>query len=556
MSRGDNDPVLLAQRPTAVVPPVGPQDLFLLFQHLMRVPAFFREVRAVFQPHLLDPVSEAVFRILWHVLCQAHDQYSAQDYGSRLVTYLTAVYLQNSVERLSYEAVEELTRMGPGGVIYDAFHLPEEDFSLGAARDVLRRFLYERSIAAPLRRVATQGWHAGCPANLGEVLQSLAEQHRRNTNVDRLPIVPSVIPLSGENRPALVYHPTGIRFIDEVVQGNCEGDVYGILGASGSGKTTLSFQIAASTARQSWLEAQQNGGPVPLTVCFSAEQPVRQIRPMVQSSLMRIPIQKLVSFTDASCLTTRDRLDPYEMEIQSGNPEPVGELERWQAGAVIMEQALVLVDFSRGEDFPDAGTGGIEEVVSILERIVETRRQPLRCVVIDWVGCLVDRHVMSRGKDESAYRHILSHFVDVAKSKIAQQFRCTVWAAHQLAGRARGFSPLKLIGVEDAAECKSFANHAAACAVICNEDKSTGCRYLHWSKLRHQPAEPVPRILRRHELFAEFVDVTAQYERDTASRRFVTRDIAAHFDAESPPRAQRGPRGVRSSAISAAMSDD
>lgn len=556
MSRGaHDDPVLMAQRPMETVSPVGQQDLIVLFQHLMRAPQFFREMRLHFQPHLLDPTRETVFRVLWHILCQAHDNYASRDYGSRLLIYLAGIYLRDNTEGLSYEVVEELTRLGPGGVIYDAFHLPDSDFSLAVARDIMRRLLYERSVAAPLRRVAT-GWNAGYPANLGDFVQRLAAQHRRNTAIETLPVVPTVIPLEGDPRAAFVFHPTGIPFIDEVVNGNCEGSVYGILGATGSGKTTLCCQIAASTARQSWVEARAQGGPVPLTVYFSAEQPVRELRPMIQSYIMRIPRAKLMTFTDQRCLTTRDNLDPYERQLQQGDAEPNGELERWQANSLMLEQSLVMVDFSRGDDFPDAGEGNIAEIVRILEQLIELRQQPLRCVVIDWVGCLVDRHVTASGKDENAYRHILSHFVDVAKSEIAGQFRCTVWAAQQLAGRARSYSPMKLIGVEDAAECKAFANHAAACAVICNEDPSSRCRYLNWSKLRNRAAEHTPRILRIHELFAEFEDVTMSYERDATARCFVTRDIAARFAAEQgPARAQRGPRGVRSP-VSTVLGDD
>jgi len=438
----------MAQRPTATVSPVTKQELFILFQHFMRSPSFFREARLTFRSHLLDPVGEAGFQVLWNVLCQVHDRYPAEEYNSRLVTYLASRYLQNSADDLSPEMVNLLTRYEPGGVIFDAFHLPSDQFSLPVARDILRRFLYERSIAAPFRRVAANVSASGYPDNLGELVQLLAEQHRRNTSVAATPVVASVIPMEGDPRAAFVFHPVGIPFIDEVVHGHCEGSVYGILGTTGSGKTTMCCQIAASTARRSWVEARTNGGPVPLTVYFTAEQPARELRPLIQSYIMRIPRAKLMTFTDYRCLTTRDCLAEYERHLQQDVNEPVGELERWQANAPMLEQGLVLVDFSQGEDFPDAGEGGIDEIVSVLERILEMRQQPLRCVVIDWVGCLIDRHVMATGRDENAYRHLLGHFVDVAKSKIAARFRCTVWAAQQLAGRAKSFAPTKLIGEE------------------------------------------------------------------------------------------------------------
>ncbi len=555
MSRSQStDPMLLAQRPAATTAPVTQGEISFLFQHFLRAPAFFRESRLVFRAELLDPVSEAAYRVLWQVICQAHDTYSADAFGSRLVTYLLSVYLRNSADQFGPETVETLTAMRPGCLVYDAFHLPSEDFSIPVARDILRRLLYEREVVGPLFRAAQAvQWGEAYPAQLGDLATAISERHRRNSNLNVLPLVSPVIPLQGETQPAFIFHPLGLPFIDEAVGGNCEGSVYGILGATGSGKTTLSCQIAGASVRESYLTSQQTGDVMPMTVYVSAEQPCRELRPMIQSYLMRIPRSTLMTFTDYRCLTTEANPAPYERQMLRDSAVACGELERWLTWQPIIERGLAMVDFSRGADFPEAGTGSVDEVVSVLERLVEMRQQPIRCVMIDWVGCLVSRHVAARNKDENAYRHILGDFIDRVKSEIALKFRCTVWAAHQLAGKARGFSPMKLIGLDNAAECKSFADHAAGCVVICNEDQSSGCRYLHWSKVRMRAAPPAPRIVRIHDLFAEFEDVSSRYRSDATARCFITNEMASALADLAPSSAgrpasgpQAGPPGRRS----------
>ena len=219
-----------------------------------------------------------------------------------------------------------------------------------------------------------------------------------------------------------------------------------------------------------------------------------------------------------------------------------------------MEQCLTTLDLSGSDDFPEAGRGGLDEIVSYISRIVyrdRSRPRKLRSVIIDYAGLVCERYMAAKGIDENKYRHVLKRFGDMCRMEIAERFGCTAWILQQLRGGAGASSPMKLMTHADIGESKDFATNMAMCACLGVEDPRTGCRRLNFSKVRTKEKVGVPPLtLKIHPLFARMEDVGSQYRLDEQAKRFISNEEQQQIRSEGQHHTiQRGPRGVHTTEL-------
>lgn len=546
------DPSLLALRPLPVVAVVPPQAVEYLLTCCIADPVLFRDTQRLLQNHHFNLV-ERPLAITWDILCDAAANSWVVTFELLQCQLVARAGMDYGL--LTPDQMEMMLQPDPDGLFWSLTHpfTPITPHLTRYARSVLQQFLQERTIAAPLQRLAALSQGSGCVGDMTQMLAAAQAQQAKLTSLQAIPVVASTIARGTAQKQALQFLPTGLRFVDEAVGGDCSGDVNGLLGPTGGGKTTLALHMAVSSAKLSNSQAKRDGQKPPLVVYATYEQAAEaRLRPMAWSVAYQIPRNKLLSIgNDWNQLTTKDNLEPYERSLLGADPSyPGGQLsetERWDYESTWLGESFTFLDMSGCEEHPTAGNDGLAELVSYLDRLQSDRGQPIRSVYIDYAGLLISGAATSQGiKDESAKRAMLKDLGMECRRRISQHFNCTTWVLHQMAGAAGKTSPTKLLTHNDAADCKSFAENMAVCGCLGTDDKQTGCRWLNWSKTRYNSSQvSPPSTLRIHDRFALMEDVSAVFTPDTARGVFMTAEDSRRIDgAAAAPRRQAGPRGL------------
>jgi len=404
---------------------------------------------------------------------------------------------------------------------------------------VLHRFLFERGVVAPLRRIMSSGFSTpgAYPEGLDGYLEDLVTQQRRMAAPDTLPTVMLAPPPGELLRPACAFVPTGLNMFDERFNGQRRGDVNGIIGVTGGAKTTLMIYMAVRAAQLSWLEGHDRCEQV---AYFTYEEPVWRLRPRFQSAAMYIPRETLEVLTDANQLARTPQ--DYERGLAPDSPS---EYDRYCSNSNWLNQTVVAFDLSGSDAHPMAGQGYVPEISAILDQWAQRTGRGFRSVFVDYAGLSCDRFMAAMSYDESKLRHLLRSFGNECKKSIAEKFNCTTWVAQQIRGDACNKNPTALLHHNDASESKSFGENMALCGCIGSADRQSGCRVLNFSKVRYKAQERVPPVtFRINERFAIIDDMTNAMVADASGSHFVNREDAERVQGRET-RAQSGPPGLR-----------
>lgn len=550
-----DDLVQASQRQQEVVAPFSPLDVEMLFTFLMRFPAFFKEARDLIQPHYFDATSEPHYRCLWRSMCRVWDQNGG--FTALLLSYAVLSEMRSTETLITEDNADMLISPGDG-IIYSAMRTPDNQLLLPTGRDLLKRFLHERTVTLPLRRLMTQGVGGHYLSRVPELLVRVREQQQRIDGLGEVPCGDVAPPIGTAIAPPAIFHSTGVRFIDDRLGGQREGDANGLLGVTGGGKSTLGAYMLVESARISNAAAGLHGLP-PLSALFSYEEPAERINPRVQSAAFHIRRTKLEQLADWGQLTTPQNMEDYEIRMQMNSVERLSESQRWSANYTWLNKCTRVFDMSGSGRWPNAGRGYISEIVACLERTLSQSGQVLRTVVLDYAGLICKRYMQANNIPEERLRYFLAAFGDLVRREIAERFGCTVWALHQIAAASCNASPTKLLHHNDSAECKAFADNLAVCGCMGVVDPVTGCRRLNFSKVRYKAVETItPVTLRINENFAWLEDVGNQFVAAESGRGFVDRETANRVEGSfhADRGISSGPIGLRSRSEGAISLDD
>jgi hypothetical protein len=540
-----SDPALIAQRPLptqAYMPPSAIEWLLICFAQDQQL---FREARELIAEHHFKQ-NETPLRVMYEALCISTDRYGGATYET-LAAIVSDMLAQNQGLMLTDVQRQIIFRPDEHGLIYQICNptgVETEATNRNFSRDLLKRFAHERTVVEPLRRVMNPGFNQGVPENLTDFLSLVTRQQARLATLNSIPEANLTPPIGSPIVSSNVFVKTGVSFIDSILGGQRMGDANGIIGPTGGGKTTLAIHMAVAGAKQSWADAQATNTEPGLVIFITAEEAAIKLRPRIWSAFFNIKRSKLDTMTSWNDLSQPGRLEPYELAMQAGQPNPLSEIERYELNAPILNQCLRVLDLSGSDEHPAAGFGFIDEITSYLARY----QQPIRTVKIDYAGIFCERYMQAKGMDEKNYRYLLKTFGDRCRQEISARFNCTTWVLHQLKGAVGTAKPTKLMHHSEAGESADFANNLTVCMCLGTVDPFTGCRRLNPSKVRYLPGEKItPPTLRINDDFAIMEDVTRLFVPSDTGQFLTPQD--SHAIRATEGLEQRvptgGPRGLR-----------
>lgn len=496
---------------------IGDADLTCLFIHMLRCRQLFLEAKTLLHVGLFDRVREPHWAILWATMVDLDAQFGNWTYES--ITHAINVRQRQDPSAMPDPYWNALTRADEQGIVYSTFCVRIEDLMPDYARELLRKYLHERTVVQPLsRHLRTNG-----DAYVQNFAQLLAEATARVARIDSVRQAPigSSMPMFGEALPPpVIKRPTGITYIDRHIVGQRRGDCNGILGIRGAGKTTLGLHMAIKHARQCFANALDGQEPQ-LSVFGSWEEPETKLQRRVWSNAAEISWSTLDTMTSWDELSTGQSLKAYE-RWRANDRDVMGERERYEAAIQWVNRHFVFLDMSGTDRFPNAGRGGVPEIVSALNRVQEERGMKISQVVMDYAGLIVRRSMSERGVSPDAIRHELGPFGDRIRQEVAIRFDCTAWVMHQMSSDQGKRGPTTLLTDLDAAEAHNFGENMAAVACLGSADPATKCQLLNWSKVRYADRLACPpSVVMINGDYYRFDDVSDRYQPDSVTRSFI-----------------------------------
>ncbi len=515
---------------------IGDADLTCLFIHLMRCRQLFLEGRQLIAVNLFDRVREPHWAVLWATLLDLDTQFSGWTYES--IAHAISVRQRQDPSAMPAPYWDALMRSDDQGIVHSTFSVRVEDLMPEYGRELLRKFLQERTVIQPLTRHLRQNGDAYA-LNFAQLVSEAQSRIMRIDAVRQVPIGGAAPAFGSPLPPPVIKRPTGITYIDRHIQGQRRGDCNGLLGIRGAGKTTLCMHMAIRHARQCF-EAYLRGEEAELSVMFSYEEAESKLQRRIWSNAAEIAWSTLDQMTDWSALSTADNLKPYEQHrraVAAAGGVVHGERERYEEMTHWLNQHFVFLDMSGSEQYPNAGRGGVAEIVSTLNRLQDERQKGISQVVFDYAGLIVRRYMADRGLSPDGIRHELGPFGDRIRQEVAIRHNCTAWVAHQMGSDQGKRSPTTLLTDLDAAEAHNFGENMAAVMCLGAADPNTKCQLLNWSKVRYlNRLEVAPSVIMLNGEFYRFDDVSDRYRPDTVTRTFINpQEAQAVMGAEAAP---------------------
>jgi hypothetical protein len=522
---------------------VSEQDIYCMFIYLMRSPAVFTEARRLLTPSLFRQ-HEVHWAVLWAAFATLVDQYG--DWTMHALVYEIQRRVAADPQSMLPGDYDRLVRQDQSGLIWAICQINQQDLLPDQGRDVLRRFLRERTVIFPLQDRLTQGAGQTYVADIAGLIEEAQSRIVRIEAMREIPIGEPMPAFGSPLPPPQVYNPTLIDHFDQYIRGQRPGDCNGLLGVYGSGKTTQMCHLAMKNAQNYYTQSLRLNVPKKLSVFGSYEEPETKLRPRIWSYAAQIKRDKIEKM-NWSLLTTQANLSDDDRRLAGGGSAGqiiASEQDRYDMARPVMNECFMLLDMSGSERYPNAGRGGVPELVGALERIRDERQQEIGTVHLDYAGLLCTRYMEANDEDPDRLRYHLRRLGDQLRQQIAEKFQCTVWLAHQFNGDQNKRAPTTLLHHSDAAESKAFAENLAACGCLGVKDKQTGCLLLNWSKVRYHESEiKTPAVLRIDYDYSRMVMAT-NYQLDLTSGRFIDQSVASQIQGQAAMRPAHNPRST------------
>lgn len=445
---------------------------------------------------------------------------------------------------------------GQIGFIDEAFESPALEGEQQRAErqfleNVLKRFLNVRLIKPRLQSALNRSTEDSVPTRIRDVLDRWGRAAQRVEHIGEIVANPARMPDVGEHIPLLeAPMTTGLPWIDQYIGGIRSGDVIGVIGPYTGGKTTV---LTVAAVRMAELYASR--GENKLSVFVGYEDGADRMTSLIWSAASRVErnafissgnLADVASETFWATLSTRDSLKDYDRSLpENRNGEIMfGELERWRNARAWLNQNFWYLDFGAEAATGGRGSGGVMEIKTVLERLMEELGVRIGFVAIDYCGLMVERHLIATGgpsarTEQSAITRPMRAASDDLRVHIARPMGCTVMLAHQVAQHeAKKLPPYKYVNHADAAGSKSFAENLHSCMCINASCPTTRVRTINWSKIRMglPPCGTPYGLIRMDDNYADVHLVNDQYVADSASHAILRRgDVRVAAPVEAPP---------------------
>lgn len=392
-----------------------------LLAHILRCPAVFHAALRSLKPSMWDDEFFLSHRMIWASAISLYEGHDSMPKSHPLIAGATDLIDRHQI---GDPAFQDRIKQDIVQLIEAIFVIVEDNFVPSFAMQHLQEFVNERRVLPAAAELSQ--------AKDAHAFNRAFESFSRVYHASRV-IVPQPVNLFGDEVMDSLYQirrKTGLSFVDDLMGGISDGEVYGLLGGSGSGKTLLSLQLAVTLSLQGYR-----------VNFFTYEQPAKGDIPR------RI-------YSIAGNIPTKDLRDTRRGHWPDHIKDRVADIQK------TIGPHLQVYDMSGRT----TGYGGILEVEDVLNQNQLEAKPPI-LTIIDWLQVSVDRvMVADTSKKEAILRTEILRYIDRAKT-LAGKFGGSWLIVHQLAPAKLG-GPGHMPKWTDAAEAKSFAWLMNACITM------------------------------------------------------------------------------------------
>lgn len=434
----------------------------LMFAVLLRNETVFKQIMPQLTADSFGS-TDVIYRVVWETLVDYYQklehmpQYEllAADIEERL---RLDPALLNNIE------VDQLTEFLTFAFAPDTFSIPVET-DPNIAKWTLRKvkqFITEHELMRLHDSLITE---ESIPTRIPDILSQLMTRVQAIDVIDQTNNT-DAFPAAWEVNTALNISPIGPSFLNAYTDGgHAVGELYGLLGPYGSCKSTLAYMISVDQATMAYQYRIDHPSTKPrIAVVVSYEDRINAMRQRSMGYAARISRSVMQTMTSYADLSTTGNLREYELhefrdDINTlGMANVAGERERVMHQQGILNTHLCLLDMT-GFSRKGVGGGGIREIANNISEELRRRNAECCCVVIDYVGAMVKRHISMNELNLDDIRHHIGASVIDAKSLIGDVFNVPVWLLHQYNGSANSITAPRVPDHTEAAENRSFGEN-------------------------------------------------------------------------------------------------
>ena len=290
--------------------------------------------------------------------------------------------------------------------------------------------------------------------------------------------------------------PTGLDLIDDLLGGGQYlRAVHGLLSFTGVGRSNLGVMLAAAGAVRQWNRREKGMSAAPWVFVTACERPARvwasalafvagASKTVVDTCPIGVHGSELSAIDIRPIKAVSSAQNERDMDVNS-----IGD----RLNAAMPKLAAMMRVISVDDAEFRRGHGPIEHLLDELQTLNSSTTARVAGIVIDDVGIQLGDFRVACDIPLRAMSALVSRFVQLCHSRLADPFDSSVWLLHNLAG-SRVNLPLRRLSHRDAAETRHFGDHLDACIVLGGRDR-TGCFSARCTKSICRPQNLEPRRL-------------------------------------------------------------
>jgi len=286
---------------------------------------------------------------------------------------------------------------------------------------------------------------------------------------------------------------TGVDFLDYSFKGLVNSRTYTCMGPTGSLKSTSAIQLAVAFAGRhltAWRKNAEKGllGKVFFVTTEDGQEEI-MIRMLSHAALVD---REVVSRESPVPLTTKDTISEEDRNLRTKFGAVFSETDRISMATKRLKRNLRLIDMKDETTVPK-NMCPIEWIRQQINRSLDSdvtadgrKRSFCALVIIDHCEVLISRLSQRAGKGSNRWE-ITDLLPETIRHKLADYFKCPVWAVHQLSGKANEKLQKQRIEHTDAKGSRSWGTYFDVSVTASKIDRTTNTSFLWVTKNRYGP---------------------------------------------------------------------